>query len=122
LDLNHDKTYLEKIKQHEIFLTDNGATIDGLQQEGFSLDNPKQQEMLEMTLKGFGVNISGRDLRICTTPDNFTLKKHNLIQTILAVNDMFYLTEHHVIEDVRFWLDESEIRYSEGISFIEKSG
>ena len=28
------------------------------------------------------------------TPDSFPLRKHNLVQAILAVNDMFYLAAH----------------------------
>jgi hypothetical protein len=54
------------------------------------------------------------------------MKKHNLIQAILAVNDMFYLASPNVaslfFEDVRRWLDLSEIRYSERVTFMGQSG
>ena len=60
------------------------------------------------------------------SPENFSLKKHNLIQSILAVNDLFYLASPHIsslfFEDVRNWLDQEDIRYSERVSFMGHSG
>lgn len=127
LDRNNDyiQIYLRK---HEdgFLLTDDGATIGGLAQEGCALDSNKRQKLLQMTLNGYGVSYEGNALQIKANQDNFALRKHNLVQAILAVNDMFYLAEPHVaslfFEDVRAWLDISNIRYSEQISFIGKSG
>lgn len=79
-----------------------------------------------MTLNGYGVTEESGKLEVRATPDNFALRKHSLLQAILAVNDMFYLAEPHVaslfFEDVRNWLDASDVRYSEQISFIGRSG
>ncbi|MBF0292942.1 MAG: DUF1829 domain-containing protein, partial [Nitrospinae bacterium] len=54
------------------------------------------------------------------------LRKHNLIQSILAVNDMFYLAAPFVgnlfREDVVAWLDLHEIRYTPNVKFTGKSG
>ena len=127
LDRNNDyiQIYLKKT-DNGYLLTDDGATITGLQQEGCSLNSPKRQKLLNSTLSGYGVVKKNNSLQVNATTDNFPIRKHSLIQSILAVNDMFYLAESHVanlfFEDVRNWLDISDIRYSENISFIGKSG
>ncbi len=127
LDRNNDYVQIY-LKKHDdgFLLTDDGATIGGLAQEGCILDSPKRQKLLQMTLNGYGVAYESNALQVKANQDNFALKKHNLVQAILAVNDMFYLAEPHVsslfFEDVRGWLDISNIRYSEQISFIGKSG
>lgn len=108
------------------FLTDDGATIGGLIEEGCKLDSPKRQQLLRMTLAGFGVAEHNGRLAVRATADNFALKKHSLVQAMLAVGDMFFLAEPHVtslfMEDVRSWLDQSDVRYSEGVSFVGRSG
>ena len=127
LDRNNDyiQIYLQKTDDG-FFLTDNGATISGLYDEGCTLDSPKRQRLLKMTVNGYGVVEEDGKLQVKTTIDNFALKKHSLLQAILSINDMFYLAAPHVIslffEDVRNWLDLSDIRYSEQISFIGHSG
>ena len=66
------------------------------------------------------------ELLVTATPDNFPLRKHNLIQAMLAVNDMFYLAEPAVkslfYEDVVTWLDASDIRYTPKVKFTGVSG
>ncbi len=127
LDRNNDyiQIYLEKTDQGYL-LTDGGSTITGLLQEGCSLDSPQRQKLLNLTLAGYGVAKEGDCLQVNATSDNFAIRKHFLIQSILAISDMFYLAQPHVtnlfFEDVRGWLDISQIRYSTHISFIGKSG
>jgi len=81
---------------------------------------------LNTTLAGFGVKLNGTALTIEATPDNFSLKKNNIVQAMLAVNDTFYLARPYVkslfFEDVVKWLDTSEIRYTPQVNFIGKSG
>jgi len=127
LDRNNDYIQIY-LKNHDngFLLTDGGATIGGLAQEGCALDSEKRKKLLRMTLNGYGVLCEGDALQVKVDQNNFALKKHNLVQAMLAVNDMFYLAEPHVaslfFEDVRSWLDISAIRYSEQISFMGKSG
>ncbi|MGI9228635.1 MAG: DUF1828 domain-containing protein, partial [Gammaproteobacteria bacterium] len=42
-------------------------------------------------LNGFGVQMEGKDLQIHASSNDFPLKKHNLVQAILAVHSIFYL-------------------------------
>ena len=72
-------------------LTDDGYIIDDLQQCGCKLDNQKNQELLQMTLSGFGVQKEGNELQVHASAESFASRKHNLVQAMLAVNDMFYL-------------------------------
>ncbi len=127
LDRNNDYTQIYLKKDGDSYLlTDDGATIGSLEQEGCSLDSPKRKKLLQQTLNGYGVSDINGVLQVKATPDNFSLRKHSLLQAILAVNDMFYLAEPYVsslfFEDVRNWLDDSDIRYSEQISFTGRSG
>lgn len=107
-------------------LTDDGYTIDDLEQSGCKLESPKRQDLLKMILNGFGVQLHGNALELHASHDNFALRKHNLVQAILAVNDMFYLAVPMVAslfyEDVVAWLDLHEIRYISKVKFTGKSG
>lgn len=107
-------------------LTDDGYTIDDLEQSGCKLESRKRQDLLKMTLNGFGVQIAGNALQVHASPENFALRKHNLMQAMLAVNDMFYLAVPLVAslfyEDVVAWLDVHDIRYTPKVKFTGKTG
>lgn len=107
-------------------LTDDGHTIDDLEQSGCKLESRKRQDLLKMTLNGFGVQMEGKALQVNASPDNFALRKHNLVQAMLAVNDMFYLAVPMVAslfyEDVVAWLDVHDIRYTPKVKFTGKTG
>lgn len=96
-------------------LTDDAYTLNDLEMSGCSLDSPKRKEMLRTTLNGFGVRLVDGALQVHATAENFAVRKHNLIQAILAVNDLFYLASPTVkslfLEDVTDWLDLSGVRY-----------
>ena len=118
LDRHNDyiQIYLKKTTDGYL-LTDDGDTIEGLRADGCKLDSPKRQQLLQLTLRGYGVNKEDDKLEIKAVSDSdFPLCKHSLIQAILTVNDMFYMASSHVaslfFEDVQKWLDESHIRYS----------
>jgi hypothetical protein len=107
-------------------LTDDGYTIQDLEDSGCKLDSHKRQDLLRMTLNGFGVQLNGKALEVHASPENFALRKHNLLQAILAVNDMFYLAQPMVAslfyEDVVAWLDLHDIRYTPKVKFTGKTG
>ena len=89
LDRHNDYIQIYAKKDNgNILLTDDGTTIQDLEFSGCALDTPKRRAMLEVTLNGFGVEHKGDALQVVATPENFPLKKHSLIQAILAVNDM----------------------------------
>jgi hypothetical protein len=80
-----------------------------------------------MTLNGFGVKLNHEAIEVQATPENFPLRKHNLIQAMLAVNDLFYYLAKPIIEslfyeDVVAWLDANDIRYTPSVKFTGISG
>lgn len=107
-------------------LTDDGHTIDDLEQSGCRLESKKRQDLLRMTLNGFGVQAQGTALQVTASAENFALRKHSLVQAMLAVNDMFYLAAPTVAslfyEDVVAWLDLHDVRYTPRVKFTGKTG
>jgi hypothetical protein len=127
LDRHND--YLQiyaKRTNGNFLLSDDGYVIEDLRQTGCKLDSSKRQALLKMTLNGFGVQLNGDRLEVKASRANFSLKKHNLIQAMLSVNDLFYLAVPIVsslfFEDVVEWLDLHEIRYTPKVKFTGKSG
>ncbi|MDR1451359.1 MAG: DUF1829 domain-containing protein [Helicobacteraceae bacterium] len=112
----------------EYELTDDGYIITDLISSGCSLDSPKRKNLLNVTLAGFGIKRNGDALCVKATADNFPARKHNIIQAMLAVNDLFYMAAPYVdveslfFEDVTKWLDLSEVRYTPRVKFMGKSG
>ena len=127
LDRHNDYVQIYAKKSNGGFiLTDDGYTIDDLEQSGCKLESRRRQDLLKMTLNGFGVQLHDKALEVHATPANFALRKHNLVQAVLAVNDMFYLAAPMVAnlfyEDVAAWLDLHEIRYTPNVKFTGKTG
>lgn len=128
LDRHNDYIQIYAQKDNGSYiLTDDGYVIGDLEQSGCKLSSPKRQDLLKMTLNGFGIQLaSDQRLEVRASSDNFALRKHNLVQAMLAVNDMFYLATPMVsslfYEDVVAWLDINDIRYTPRAKFTGKTG
>ena len=127
LDRHND--YLEiyiRRKDDAFELTDDGQTLQDLEMSGCKLDTPHRQSLLNLTLRGFGIQRDRNSLSVKATKENFSVKKHNLIQTMLAVNDLFVLagptTRNLFLDDVRQWLDDADVRYVPTVTFQGVSG
>lgn len=107
-------------------LTDDGYTIGDLEQSGFNFDTPKRKELLRTILNGFGVQLENEALVVSCTADNFAVRKHCLLQAMLGVNDLFFLSSPAApglfYEDVVAWLETNDIRYTPNIKFTGKTG
>lgn len=127
LDRNNDyiQIYAKKANGGYV-LTDDSYTIEDLRISGCNIETPKRQDILKLTLNGFGVILNKDSLEVHTSKERFALQKHNLVQAILAVNDIFYLAEPIVkslfLEDVTSWLDLIEVRYTSKVKFTGKTG
>lgn len=116
-----------KQENNEFLLTDDGYTIDDLEMSGCSLTTPTRQKLLKTTLNGFGIELgSDKSLQIHATENNFPMRKHNLVQAILAVNDLFFTAQTNVInlftEDVAAWLELVKVRFVPKVKFTGISG
>jgi len=127
LDRHND--YLQIYAKHSdggFTLTDGGYILEDLEQNGCVLESQKRKNLLNTTLNGFGVKKNENNLEISASSSNFHMQKHNLIQAMLSVNDMFYLADSTIedlfFEDVMKWFDENDIRYTHDIRLTGKSG
>lgn len=109
-------------------LTDDGYVLTDLEQSGFKLDSPKRQELLKVTLNGFGVQRERDALVVNCTAENFPVRKHCLLQAMLAINDLFFMSSSAsdavglFYEEVVSWLDVNDIRYTPNAKFTGKTG
>ncbi len=127
IDRHNDYLQLYAKREDRGFrLTDDGHTIRDLELSGCVLDTPKRHELLKLALNGFAVEEKNGSLSVKATAENFAVRKHSLVQAILAVNDLFYTSGSIVRslfkEDVARWLDLSEVRYLPDVQFTGKSG
>lgn len=99
LDRHNDEIeiYVEK-RGDVIWLTDDGYTLNDLRHSSVALDTDKRQRHLRSIIQGFGIRNEGDELCVSTTTKDFPQRKHNLIQAILAVNDMFVMGEESVLQ------------------------
>jgi predicted RNA-binding protein YlqC (UPF0109 family) len=81
---DHLQIYVKK-SDGGLILTDNGQTITNLRLSGFEFTQEKRQ-ILNSTLKSFGVQLIDEELIAKATPEDFPQKKHNLIQAILYIS------------------------------------
>ena len=107
-------------------LTDDGYILEDLASSGCEITTPRRRSLLATMVAGFGVELNDNMLEINATLENFASQKHNLIQAMLAVNDLFYFESPGVgnlfLEDVAEWLDHCDIRYTPGPKFSGHSG
>ena len=128
LDRHNDYIQIYVRKSEDGFLlTDDGYTINDLELSGTPLDTPRRRQILDTTLRGFGVQlVEGHRLEVKASAGNFAVRKHNLLQAMLAVNDLFYLAYSNVAslfrEDVAVWLEDCDIRFTPDVTFKGKSG
>jgi len=127
LDRHNDYLQIYARRQNgDYLLTDDGYVLHDLASSGCALDSAKRQALLKSTLNGFGIQLEKERLEVKASPGNFGLRKHNLVQAMLAVNDLFYLASPVVasvfLEDVIAWLELHEIRYTPKVKFTGKSG
>ena len=107
-------------------LTDDGYTLDDLQLSGCPIETPKRKKILETILNGFGVSLKDNRIEVQANTGNFAIRKHNLVQSMLAVNDMFFLSSPTIqslfFEDIAEWFDEADIRYTPRVKLAGHTG
>ena len=129
LDRHNDclQIYAKRV-QHGYVLTDDGYVLEDLEQSGCSIRKARYRTLVETTLNGFGVRMNGTALEVEAAVGTFALRKHNLLQAMLAVEDISYLATPEEKEQPPFqdaviaWLDDSHIRYTPDVSFTGLSG
>ena len=127
LDRHNDaiEIYVEK-KNGVLRLTDDGYTIRDLRAGGMEFTTEKRKAHLAAVLNGFGVRMEDGEICVTGSIEDLPQKKHNLVQAILAVNDMFVMGEEHVLslfkEDVALFLESNRIPAFADFKLSGKSG
>jgi len=129
LDRHNDwiQIYVKEIDKKHYLLTDGGNTLQDLAACGVSLDSERRKNILTTTIAGFCVELQNNDeLTIAATESNFAQKKHNLIQAILAVNEMVNLSTTNTVqmfaEDLKNWMKAKKVRFNENMEVTGRSG
>jgi hypothetical protein len=127
LDRHNDHLQVYAVPRgNRILLTDDGETIGDLAASGVDVTKGRRRELLETTLRGFGVNHRNGQLEVEATKSNIGQRTHSLIQSMLAVNDLYMLSRSRVAslfwEDVRDFLEQNEIRFTPRVKITGKSG
>lgn len=127
IDRHNDEIEIYVEKQNGgLLLTDDGYTIADLASSGMTFGTEKRKGHLTAILNGFGVRLEGAELQLHATPNDFPQKKHNLVQAMLAVNDMFVMGEEHVLslfkEDVMKFLESHNIPIFPDFKLSGRSG
>lgn len=107
-------------------LSDDGYILSDLEACGCPINSARRVAILQETLNGFGVQLDNGELMVSASSDEFPMKKHSLLQAMLAVNDIFYLATprtrslfHH---DVKRWLGKQQVRIVPDSHFKGRSG
>lgn len=115
-----------KIVDDKILITDDGCTITDLEMSGFNFN--KSREILRNSiLNGFDINlIDEKILQTLQPKEKFGLYKSNLLQAMIAIDDMHYTTqasrENVFKKEVKSWLTKREVPYESDKTFVGKSG
>lgn len=127
LDRHNDYLQIYARREDERYLlTDDGYVLGDLALSGCKIEGGKREALLKTTLNGFGVSVNDQAIETQATVETFALRKHNLVQAMLAVNDLFYLASPYTVnlfyEEVISWLDLSGVRYIQKVKFTGTSG
>jgi len=124
---DHIQVYVSIDVNGKCTLTDDGDTLGDLEASGWNPSTEKRKKFLMQALHGVGIELMKENvIGTTTTPDEFPRKMHNLIQAILAVNDLYYTSRQNVeslfVEDVMQWMKKHDVRYTPNVSLIGQSG
>ena len=127
LDRHNDHLQVYALRRNgNIILSDDGYVLSDLRTSGVEIDTPKRKMVLDGVLRGLGVREEDGRLLVEASANNLGQRLHSLVQAMLAVNDMFVMAQPRVasffFEDVRNFLDSSNIRYVERVQLAGKSG
>ena len=120
---DHIQFYAKETNKEIYYLTDFGEIIEDLELYGFDFKNNKLKEEILTIIKGFGVNIDWekKELYVETDIENFPQTKHNFIQTIISIGDLYVLSKSRgltfFLSIVLDYLTEKDISFVPNVYF-----
>jgi len=127
LDRHNDQLQIYVQRENgKYILSDDGYILADLRQSGVEFDTEKRKHALATVLQGYGVTQVEGKLRVEANREDLPRRKHNLIQAMLAVNDLFIMGREHVAsffrEDVERYLAAKNVRFVAMIKLAGRSG
>ncbi len=124
---DHIDIYITKTENGNYLLTDDGDTISDLMITGTFPNTPKRRQIINTTLNGFGVSTDSESIFVeVQNTGDLPKKKHALIQAILAVNDMYMMSQENTYsffkEDVSTFLSARNINFVPDVKISGKTG
>lgn len=109
-----------------MILSDYGYIVNELNMLGVEIKSTKRKEMVQTILNRFGVKLVDETLSIECSLEDYPRTKHRLIQAMLTVDDLFYLSRPNVaslfFEEVENFFIASDIYYMSNVSFTGVAG
>lgn len=108
-------------------ITDDGYVIDNLISSGMAFKaGSRRKIMLDRILQNFSMRLEGNAIVTNTTASNFPQKKHQMVQAMISIDDMFELSTENIknffIEDIETFFNANDIFYSRDFSLLGKTG
>ena len=126
--LDNDNDYLQfYVKQDgsNIYITDDGFTINSLEMSGFKMTKARQQQLSNI-ISQYGVQLKDSELVINAPAREFAQKKHAFTQCLIRVSDLYMTTRSKVssffLDDIQDFFQSKEIYCMENVQFTGKSG
>ena len=97
--------YVKRETDGHIVMTDDGYIIGNLRSSGISFRaGSRRNDMLEKIMRNFSVSLDGEAIVTTATAENFPQKKHQMVQAMLSIDDMFEVSPENVknffVEDI----------------------
>jgi len=119
--------YVKQESDGSIIMTDDGYIINNLNSSGIMFKSGSKRKMLlDGIVKNFSLKLEGNAIVANATASNVSQKKHQMVQAMLRIDDMFEISPEHVknffIEDIELFFNSNDIFYSRDFSLIGKTG
>lgn len=130
LDTNYDNINLfaNFIDKERITVSDFGYTVFNLEELGININkrNKTVWSIFEATLNNFGIDNDKGNLSITTTVDRFPVAKNRMLNAIMRLNDLVYLSKNNVVssfnDQVSDFLHESNVFFTHNIEIPSACG
>lgn len=129
LDRHNDciEFYVKLYDNNNIFMTDDGYTLNDLEDYGFTFNTSRRKKLLNDILKSYHVEKDEDNcLTVNTTLEDFPIAKHFFIQCIIAINDLYNLNRTNIVslfsEDFSKFLYDNDILCTPNVKLTGKSG
>ena len=124
---DHLQIYVKKSDSNTFLLTDDGYILNDLENSGVALDTPRRKKIFQTLLNGYGVKVGeNNNLYVESNLNNIGQKKHNLLQAMITVNDLYTLSSENIAslfkEDVENYFLTKDVSYAKDIKITGKTG